>query len=82
MKLKIMFCHRNPTPSGQEVPEDLVWPTAGANQDQLTSYVFQNADPPAEAVDGIRPLRLSVELDKYKDRMDFWASLNLAEDNI
>jgi hypothetical protein len=54
-----------------------VWPTAGANMNNLTYYVFDHA--PTEPIYDVRPLHINVVLDKFKDRMDFWDSLPLWE---
>lgn len=71
---------RNPTPDvGTPPPQDVVWPTAGANSSAVNYYVFDHAPPPAEPIYGVRPLRISVVADKFKDRMDFWDSLPLKE---
>ena len=74
--------YRNPTPPGEESPQNITWPTAGAEDGKFAYYVLTHAAPPVEALDGIQPLKLTVEYDKFKDRMDFWASMNLGEDQI
>lgn len=66
----------NPTPPGERMPQDVTWPTAGAQHDKLSFYVFSNSNPP------VKPLKLSVQADKFKDRVAFWDSLNLAENNV
>jgi hypothetical protein len=71
---------RNPTPEAETpTPQGVVWPTAGANKDAITYYVFDHSPPPVEPIYGVRPLRISVVPDKFKDRMDFWDSLPLKE---
>jgi carboxylesterase type B len=70
----------NPTPPlGSLPPQGVVWPTAGADGDVISYYVLDNAPPPAEPIYGVRPLHISVVPDKFKDRMDFWDSLPLKE---
>jgi len=56
-----------------------VGPTAGADKDVIRYYVLDHVPPPAEPIYGVRPLRISVVPDKFKDRMDFWDSLPLQE---
>jgi hypothetical protein len=56
-----------------------VWPPAGADNNVISYYVLDNAPPPAEPIYGVRPLLISVVPDKFKDRMDFWDSLPLKE---
>jgi len=75
-----MAIYGNPTPAlGSLPPQGVVWPTAGADSNAISYYVLDNAPPPAEPVYGVRPLRISVVPDKFKDRMDFWDSLPLKE---
>ncbi|KAJ9589228.1 hypothetical protein L9F63_027991 [Diploptera punctata] len=72
----------NPTPAGESAPQNVTWPTAGAQEGSLTSYVFENSQDGADPAYGIAPLKLSVDVDRFKARMDFWDSLNLAENNM
>ncbi|XP_021925827.1 venom carboxylesterase-6-like [Zootermopsis nevadensis] len=69
--------HWNPTPDAKSAPQGVVWPTAGANKNTLVYYVLDHA--PAEPIYGIKPLHISVVPDKFKDRIDFWDSLPLRE---
>ncbi|KAJ9583744.1 hypothetical protein L9F63_021907 [Diploptera punctata] len=41
-----------------------------------------NSQDGADPAYGIAPLKLSVDVDRFKARMDFWDSLNLAENNM
>jgi hypothetical protein len=68
---------RNPTPDAESAPQGVVWPTAGANKNNLTYYVFDHAL--AEPIYDVKPLHISVVPGKFKDRMDFWDSLPLRE---
>lgn len=71
--------HGNPTPEADAAPQGVAWPTAGAIRNNVTYYVFDHATPPAEPVYNVRPLRIRVVPDKFKNRMDFWDSLPLNE---
>ncbi|XP_069689993.1 juvenile hormone esterase-like isoform X2 [Periplaneta americana] len=74
-----MAKYGKPTPSEEDAPQGVLWPSVGAYQDQLAYYVFGHQQPPTEPVDGIMPLRVSVVPDLFKARMDFWDSLPLKE---
>ncbi|XP_069689979.1 juvenile hormone esterase-like [Periplaneta americana] len=69
----------HPTPSEENAPQGVVWPSVGAYQDQLAYYLFGHQQPPIEPVDGIMPLNISVARDLFSARMDFWNSLPLKE---
>ncbi|XP_069689986.1 juvenile hormone esterase-like isoform X2 [Periplaneta americana] len=74
-----MAKYGHPTPSGENTPQGVVWPSVGVYKDQLAYYVFGHQQTPLEPVDGIFPLRITVERDLFKARMDFWDSLPLKE---
>ncbi|KAJ4426245.1 hypothetical protein ANN_27057 [Periplaneta americana] len=75
----VCLTNRHPTPSEEDAPQGVVWPSAGAYQDQVAHYVLGHQESPVEPVDGIMPLRISVVPDLFKARMDFWDSLPLNE---
>ncbi|XP_069689991.1 juvenile hormone esterase-like [Periplaneta americana] len=74
-----MAKYGHPTPSEEDAPQGVVWPSACAYQDQVAHYVLGHQESPVEPVDGIMPLRISVVPDLFKARMDFWDSLPLNE---
>jgi hypothetical protein len=76
-RLLIKFCFRNPTPS--EGKNRVKWqPFTTINH----SYMNIGHDlSQKQGAYGIRPVKLKMELDLYKDRMEFWDSLPLNENS-
>jgi hypothetical protein len=73
------FSNREPTPAAEIAPQGVTWPTAGAITGNLTYYVLDHAPSPAQPVYDVRPLRIRVVPGKFKERIDFWDSLPLKE---
>ncbi|XP_069689983.1 juvenile hormone esterase-like isoform X1 [Periplaneta americana] len=69
----------SPTPPGGDVPQGIEWQPINANDSHTVYMKFGHADPPSLPSYGIMPLKISMEQDLNKERMEFWDSLPLKE---
>ncbi|KAJ4426254.1 hypothetical protein ANN_27066 [Periplaneta americana] len=73
---------KSPTPPGGDVPQDVEWQPIDVNDTHTVYLEFDNAAPPSVPSYGIMPLNISMQQDMLKERMEFWDSLPLKENEL
>ncbi|XP_069689981.1 juvenile hormone esterase-like [Periplaneta americana] len=72
----------SPTPPGGDVPQGVEWQPIDVNDTHTAYLEFGHAAPPSVPSYGIMPLNISMQQDMLKERMEFWDSLPLKENEL